>query len=398
MRKQLIALVLMISMCFMGCDRLEDKLPTENASEEHIEEDYIEANENNETLSISMEETDLDSPDQTTSISAENDIEEEPLTYIERDIGKAMYTIPEEWYMEERDDRGMIEHTYFEFDNGRANDFMAVWYLPLWKEGDTAEETIEKILTYTKSDHDCDQFNVKRSVLDSGLKVTEYQYHISDINYEESGFYIPVRDDGVLMIFYDPRRIYDDEYSSEIAKVVASVKMIDKTTDNQSQNLAKESKSNHTKNDNGHAYYTNVSADGIEAAEAVAQQIASSIMSDNSYTTDLQRVTAAAMAVKGYCDKAQYGRDEMKYYRSPYGVFVAGVYTCAGSTRALGRVLDYMGFSWQHNHENENRHQWCTLTMDGQIGFADGMSGVAGYGALTNGMTLPDGSQIFFIE
>ena len=76
--------------------------------------------------------------------------------------------------------------------------------------------------------------------------------------------------------------------------------------------------------------------------------------------------------------------DTTKYYRSPYGVFVAGVYTFAGSTRSLGRVLDYMGYSWQHSHENENRHQWCVLTMDGQTGFADGMAGIAGYGVMTN--------------
>ena len=53
---------------------------------------------------------------------------------------------------------------------------------------------------------------------------------------------------------------------------------------------------------------------------------------------------------------AVYGTDADKYYRSPYGVFVAGVYTCAGSTRALGRVLDYMGYSWQHVNENKWVH------------------------------------------
>ena len=55
------------------------------------------------------------------------------------------------------------------------------------------------------------------------------------------------------------------------------------------------------------------------------------------------------------------------------GVFVAGVYTCAGTTRALGRVLDYMGYSWQHVNENKWSHQWCIVTMDGQAGYADGM-------------------------
>ena len=57
-----------------------------------------------------------------------------------------------------------------------------------------------------------------------------------------------------------------------------------------------------------------------------------------------------------------------------------------------------MGFTWQHTNENQNRHQWCIVTMDGQTGFADGMGGIAGYGAMENGMILPDGRMIFFAE
>ena len=121
-------------------------------------------------------------------------------------------------------------------------------------------------------------------------------------------------------------------------------------------------------------------------------------MSDPAYTTDLARVTAAAEVVAGYCNAGEYGMDSNKYYRSPYGVFVAGVYTCAGSTRALGRILDFMGYSWQHTNENQNRHQWCVLTLDGQTGFADGMAGIASYGTMTSGMTMPDGRIITFAE
>lgn len=145
-----------------------------------------------------------------------------------------------------------------------------------------------------------------------------------------------------------------------------------------------------------HSYYKNISAEQAAEADAVAKQIADSIMSNSAYTTDLERVNAAAQIVAGYCSQCSYGSDAAKWYRSPYGVFVAGVYTCAGSTRALGRVLDFMGYSWQHVNENQNTHQWCVLTMDGQTGFADGMGGFAGYGEMTSGMTLPDGSMIFF--
>ena len=100
----------------------------------------------------------------------------------------------------------------------------------------------------------------------------------------------------------------------------------------------------------------------------------------------------------GFCARSAYGNDPNRYYRTPYGVFVAGVYTCAGSTRALGRVLDYMGYTWTHTNENQWSHQWCVLTMDGQTGFADGMGGFAGYGAMHSGMTIPGVGVIYFAE
>ncbi len=57
-----------------------------------------------------------------------------------------------------------------------------------------------------------------------------------------------------------------------------------------------------------------------------------------------------------------------------------------------------MGYSWVHTNEHLDKHQWYVLTMDGQVGFADGMGGFAGYGTMTNGMTLPDGRVISFAE
>lgn len=149
-------------------------------------------------------------------------------------------------------------------------------------------------------------------------------------------------------------------------------------------------------NTSAHNYYLHCTQEQAEQADAIAKQIADSIMSNAAYTTDLQRVTAAAQAVASYCNNSVYGADDNKYYRSPYGVFVAGVYTCAGSTRALGRVLDYMGYSWQHTNENKWVHQWCILTLDGQTGYADGMGGIAGYGEMISGMTLEDGRTIYF--
>lgn len=112
-----------------------------------------------------------------------------------------------------------------------------------------------------------------------------------------------------------------------------------------------------------------------EQALAVAQSIANSIPEGS----DLERVRAAAEIVAEYCDKAIYTSADPDY-RTAYGVLCKGVYTCAGSTRALGLVLECMGYRWTHANENMYTHQWCELVMDGQFGWADGMGGIADYG------------------
>ena len=68
-------------------------------------------------------------------------------------------------------------------------------------------------------------------------------------------------------------------------------------------------------------------------------------------------------------------------YYTAYGVFIKGESSCAGTTRALGMILEEMGYSWRHANENQWTHQWVIVdNMDGQVGWADGMIGMAGYG------------------
>ena len=129
-----------------------------------------------------------------------------------------------------------------------------------------------------------------------------------------------------------------------------------------------------------HSYYRGLTQEQAEQADSVARKIAEAVMSEKSLTSDLQRVKAAAGIVARYCSRCMYGNDPHKYYRSPYGVFVAGIFTCSGATRALGRVLDFMGYKWEHANENQWSHQWCVVEMDGRKGFADGQLGAAGYG------------------
>ena len=123
-------------------------------------------------------------------------------------------------------------------------------------------------------------------------------------------------------------------------------------------------------------WLTGAEKDKYLQALAVAQEIANSIGEG----TDLERVQAAAEIVSRYCANDTYTTEGNDYYTA-YGVFISGEYSCAGATRALGMVLECMGYEWEHANENQWSHQWCRLEMDGQSGFADGQGGFAGYGS-----------------
>lgn len=133
-----------------------------------------------------------------------------------------------------------------------------------------------------------------------------------------------------------------------------------------------------------HDYYgSTITAEQAAQADAIAKSIANDVMSNAEYMTDLQKIQAAAKIVTAYGEKCKYGNDENKYYRSPYGVFISGNMTCAGMVRALGRVLDFMGYEYVHVNENEWSHQWIELKMDGKEGYADPSvfpGGLVGYG------------------
>ena len=112
-----------------------------------------------------------------------------------------------------------------------------------------------------------------------------------------------------------------------------------------------------------------------DQARVVARQIANSIGEGS----DLERIAQAAAIVSGYCSQGTYTTEESDYSEA-YGVFIAGEYSCAGATRALGVVLECMGYQWEHVNPNQWTHQWCKVQMDGQVGWADSQLGMAGYG------------------
>lgn len=116
------------------------------------------------------------------------------------------------------------------------------------------------------------------------------------------------------------------------------------------------------------------------SANTVAQQIASCIKSGGVSLTDEEKIGLAATYVAQFCDQDQYTM-KGKYYAQPYGVFIAHQYSCAGATRAVGLVLNYLGYSFLHANANEYSHQWAIVKTHGRTYWADGQTGTFGEGS-----------------
>ena len=147
-------------------------------------------------------------------------------------------------------------------------------------------------------------------------------------------------------------------------------------TNNSNQSNNNNSNSSNNNNNNQTQPSGELTAKEKEAqARVIAREIARSITG----STDLEKVTKAAERVSEYYQKGVHKESGVDY-RTAYGVFIKGESSCAGTTRALGMVLEEMGYSWTHANENQWTHQWVILTMDGRVGYADGQVGIAGYG------------------
>ena len=129
-------------------------------------------------------------------------------------------------------------------------------------------------------------------------------------------------------------------------------------------------------------------------AREEAREIADYVRNELTWTSDLELIAAAAAVINlNYVSKGKGGSyyaiengelvtAYVPGYNQPFGTLITNYSTCAGDVRALGMVLEYLGFSWYHMNENQWGHQWCVVyDVDGQTAFADGsMYGVAGYG------------------
>jgi len=132
--------------------------------------------------------------------------------------------------------------------------------------------------------------------------------------------------------------------------------------------------------DNGHEYYKNITEDKIRESEAICWLEAALILNNPELDTDFKKVKAAFQTVQKYMGSSGDKEPADADYRSPAGVLTSGYWSCAGTTRALGRILDYMGYPWQHANPGEDIHQWCIVMMDGSRGYADPQGNVIGYG------------------
>lgn len=146
-------------------------------------------------------------------------------------------------------------------------------------------------------------------------------------------------------------------------------------------------------------------------AHEEAQKIANYALNYAGANTDLERIAVAAALVHEYVKKSgpanvnKFVDGEIVYYpitgyNQPFGTLVTFHSSCAGDTRAMGLVLEYMGFQWYHTNANQWDHQWCVVyNVDGQTAFADASAyGMVGYGQRasdgSNGLVFRNGGLV----
>ena len=421
MRKIIIPILIVVALFLSGCAG-ESAEVTENAETEAVTDEATVAVADVDSSTL----VDVDSEDTT----EESDETEDSEMF---EVAGITFLIPSNCQVYHASEKNYIGYNLYppEVTEKPVKYYFQVSLVSMDDTADISDpnEAVINVARGTRNIKGCEDYTSSFITVSDATSI-RYKCHLSESGYTEQGCVVPIYDSGMISVLYGYYDGNEDIYGEAYETLIDSLALPEEETFNEKfqelkeQYSSEKEKAEFAEESSGekqsktsasnmkadaeqeskytvnsvHNYYIGVSSEGAQLSDQIASDIAASIMGNTAYTTDLQRVTAATEIVKQYCDADTYGMDTTKYYRSPYGVFIAGVYTCAGSTRALGRILDYMGFEWQHTHENQNRHQWCVLTMDGQTGYADGMAGIAGYGTMTNGMTLPDGSTLHFAE
>ena len=98
-------------------------------------------------------------------------------------------------------------------------------------------------------------------------------------------------------------------------------------------------------------------------ALAVAEEIADFVRETAGSEKSLRQISCAAAVVGQcyyrYCTYSDTDTDDW----TAYGVFIAQKASCAGATKALGMVLDLLGYQWYHVNEHLYSHQWCHVSF-----------------------------------
>ena len=112
----------------------------------------------------------------------------------------------------------------------------------------------------------------------------------------------------------------------------------------------------------------NCSNEEFQAAYNAAQKIVKPLVGKSRK----KQVTVIVKKIRARVDsgKVAYSMDA-PHYNDPYGYFVTGVGSCAGSVRATGLCLNMLGIPYEHVHENEYSHQWVRVKVGKEYWIAD---------------------------
>lgn len=67
-----------------------------------------------------------------------------------------------------------------------------------------------------------------------------------------------------------------------------------------------------------------------------------------------------------------------EHYNDPYGYFVSNAVSCAGCARTTGMCLNMLGIPFEHVNENQWKHQWCRVNVNGEYWICDAYGAYVG--------------------
>ncbi|MCL1819824.1 MAG: S-layer homology domain-containing protein [Oscillospiraceae bacterium] len=108
----------------------------------------------------------------------------------------------------------------------------------------------------------------------------------------------------------------------------------------------------------------------FEQAYAIAKNIASKYAGMSraeqlqGIYKDLRAITEVIIFSDGYTTSDPH-------YNDVYGFFVLNAASCAGATRAVGLCLNILDIPFEHINENQWKHQWCRVEVNGEYWICD---------------------------